>query len=150
DPLGDPEAWPGAIGAWLAEARRHAWIPAVLGCGERAGRAYQRFDMDVVELGDEAIVEVDQFSLDGRPMRAVRQAVARVARMGYRCEVAYQRDLPPATLAVAVRAAERLREGNVERGFSMALSRLGDPVDADCLLALAYDADDVLRGLLQF
>lgn len=28
DPLGDPEAWPGAIVPWLAEARTHGWIPA--------------------------------------------------------------------------------------------------------------------------
>lgn len=28
DPIGDPEAWPGAIDAWLTEAREHAWAPA--------------------------------------------------------------------------------------------------------------------------
>ena len=27
DPIGDPEAWPGAIDAWLAEAREHGWMP---------------------------------------------------------------------------------------------------------------------------
>ena len=38
DPLGDPEAWPGAIHAFLDEAARHAWVPAVMGCGEQAPR----------------------------------------------------------------------------------------------------------------
>jgi lysyl-tRNA synthetase class 2 len=28
DPIGDPEAWPGAIHAFLGEAARHAWVPA--------------------------------------------------------------------------------------------------------------------------
>ncbi|GAA3237255.1 hypothetical protein GCM10020256_56580 [Streptomyces thermocoprophilus] len=37
DPLGDPEAWPGAIAPWLEQARAHGWIPAVMG-GERGGR----------------------------------------------------------------------------------------------------------------
>ena len=37
DPLGDPEAWPGAIDAFLDEAARHAWVPAVIGL-QRAGR----------------------------------------------------------------------------------------------------------------
>ena len=32
----------------------------------------------------------------------------------------------------------------------MALSRLGDPRDGDCLLVLCRDADGRLRGLLQF
>ncbi len=34
DPLGDPEAWPGAIAAWLWEASTHGWLPAVLGASE--------------------------------------------------------------------------------------------------------------------
>lgn len=37
DPIGDPEAWPGAIEPWLAEAREHGWIPAVMGASEEAG-----------------------------------------------------------------------------------------------------------------
>src|SRR5581483_481969 len=31
DPLGDPEAWPGAIHEFLDEADRHAWVPSVMG-----------------------------------------------------------------------------------------------------------------------
>jgi lysyl-tRNA synthetase, class II len=47
-------------------------------------------------------------------------------------------------------AADAFREGGVERGFSMALSRLGDPGDGDCLFVLAHDAQGQLRGILQF
>jgi lysyl-tRNA synthetase, class II len=125
DPLGDPEAWPGAVTTWLDECGRHGLTPAVLGCGELAGRVYQRHGLDVIELGDEAIVNVEDFTLDGRPMRGVRQAVARVERAGYRCWVARQSDLAPTVVAESVRASEELREGDVERGFSMALSRIG-------------------------
>jgi lysyl-tRNA synthetase class 2 len=150
DPIGDPEAWPGAVGAWLADCRRHGWTPAVLGCGERAGLVYARHGLDAIELGDEALVDVASFSLDGRPMRAVRQAVSRVERAGYTCQVARQRDLPPGVVEEARRACGLLRDGDVERGFSMALSRVGDPADPDCLLVLARDAEGRLRGLLQF
>jgi lysyl-tRNA synthetase class 2 len=76
--------------------------------------------------------------------------VARVERAGYRCEIAYQRDLSATCLATAARAAEDLRDGDVERGFSMALSRFADPADDDCLVVLAWDATGALRGLLQF
>src|SRR5262249_59407792 len=34
DPIGDSEAWPGAIDTWLAQARQFAWTPAVLGASE--------------------------------------------------------------------------------------------------------------------
>ena len=39
DPIGDPEAWPGAIEPWLAEAREHGWIPAVMGAARRRARS---------------------------------------------------------------------------------------------------------------
>jgi lysyl-tRNA synthetase class 2 len=104
----------------------------------------------VIELGDEAILDVPAFALDGRPMRGVRQAVNRMRRAGYTCRVVRRRDLEPEDLAEALHAADVFREGHTERGFSMALSRLGDARDGDCLLVLGRDADGRLRGLLQF
>jgi lysyl-tRNA synthetase class 2 len=59
-------------------------------------------------------------------------------------------DLSPAVLAESVACANALRDGNVERGFSMALSRFGHPDDGDCVLVLCRDDQGTLRGLLQF
>ncbi len=82
DPIGDPEAWPGAIDAWLDEARSFGWVPAALGVSERGATAFHRAGFDALELGDEAIIDVARFSLDGRSMRGVRQAVSRCERAG--------------------------------------------------------------------
>ncbi|GID70816.1 membrane protein [Actinoplanes cyaneus] len=150
DPIGVEAAWPEAIAVWLADCAAHGWTPAVLGCGRAGGTAYRRHGLDVIELGDEAVIDVGAFTLDGRPMRTVRQAVNRMRRAGYTCTVVRQSDLPPQELAAVVRAAELFRDGKVERGFSMALSRLGDPRDGDCLLVLARDGEKNLRGVLQF
>ena len=88
DPLGDPEAWPGAIGPFLDEAARHAWAPAVMGCSELGAEVWCREgNLTALELGDEAIVNVADFSLSGRTMRNVRQMVNRVAKNGYVAEV---------------------------------------------------------------
>ncbi|GAB2585002.1 membrane protein [Paractinoplanes abujensis] len=150
NPLGAPSAWPDAIAAWLADCAQHGWTPAVLACDTAGGTAYRRFGLDAIELGDEAIIDVPGFSLDGRPMRNVRQAVGRARRAGYTCEVVRQRDLDEAGLEQARHCAVAFRQGGVERGFSMALSRFGDPADGDCLLVLCRDTDGRLRGLLQF
>src|SRR5213078_4575730 len=32
DPIGDPEAWPGAIGAYRELVVEQGWTPAVMGC----------------------------------------------------------------------------------------------------------------------
>ncbi|MFC4498938.1 MULTISPECIES: phosphatidylglycerol lysyltransferase domain-containing protein [Streptomyces] len=150
DPLGDPEAWPGAIVPWLAEARAHGWLPAVMGASEEAGTVYARHGLDALELGDEAIVEVAEFTLEGRAMRTVRQAYNRVRRAGYTVRVRRHEDIRAAEMADLLRRADDWRDGATERGFSMALGRLGDPEDGRCVLLECHDAHGELRALLSF
>ena len=150
DPLGDPEAWPGAIDAWLAEAHQHAWIPAVAGAGEEAGRVFARHGLDALELGDEAVVETDEFTLEGRAMRVVRQAYNRVNRAGYTTRIRRHADIAPNEFETLVKAADRWRYGQTERGFSMALGRLGDPADDQCVMVECHDAQGRLCALLSF
>jgi lysyl-tRNA synthetase, class II len=150
DPIGDPEAWPGAIREWLDEARRYAWIPAVLAPGERGAAAYHRAGLDVLEVGDEAVVHVADFTLEGRAMRNVRQAVARARRCGYQVDVTPVELLTPEELTEARTASERWRDGTHERGFAMALGRLGDARDQGCVLVRCRDHEGRLSALLHF
>jgi lysyl-tRNA synthetase class 2 len=150
DPLGDPEAWPGAIVEFLAEAARHAWRPAVMGCSELGAEVWCREgDLTALELGDEAIVDVAEFSLSGRQMRNVRQMVNRVAKNGYTAEVRRVGSIPRPELDRIIREADNWRGTQVERGFSMALGRLGAPGDENCVLVTAEE-NGVLRAVLHF
>ncbi len=150
DPIGDPEAWPGAIEAWLAEVDGFGYTPGVLGAGERGAEAYARAGFDALELGDEAVLELDTLTLEGRAMRPVRQAVNRVARAGYTSQVRRQGELDATELAEVMAAAEEFRNGEVERGFSMALGRLGDPADPGIVLVTARDGSGSLVAVLGF
>ncbi|MER5907210.1 phosphatidylglycerol lysyltransferase domain-containing protein [Streptomyces mirabilis] len=150
DPIGDPEAWPGAIEPWLAEARAHGWIPAVMGASEEAGTVYSRHGLDALELGDEAIVETAEFTLEGRAMRTVRQAYNRVKRAGYEVRIRRHEDIPADEMAYLLRRADDWRDGATERGFSMALGRLGDPGDGRCVMLECTDGEGELRALLSF
>jgi len=149
DPIGNPAAWPDAIRAWLDEARSFGWTPAVLGASEKGAAIYHRAGLEVLELGDEAILHVADWSLEGRSMRGVRQAVARTTRAGVTARVARFRDLDADLADVLVRRAEEWREGDVEQGFSMALGRFGDPLD-DTTVVYAVDATGEPVGLLHF
>ncbi|WP_026246096.1 phosphatidylglycerol lysyltransferase domain-containing protein [Streptomyces sp. HmicA12] len=143
DPIGDVEAWPGAIERFMDEARAHSWTPAVMGCSETGGEVWTReTGLDALELGDEAVVDVADFSLTGRPMRNVRQMVKRIERNGYETRVRRIRDLAPAELDRIRRAADDWRGTDTERGFSMALGRIGDEADGACLIATAHKSDD--------
>lgn len=150
DPVGDPEAWPGAIAAFVARARDHAWTPAVLGCSEAAGTTWVRqTGMSALELGDEAVVDATTFSLAGRPMRNVRQMVSRIDRAGYVVEVSRVRDVDLGLRRLAMADAAAWRSSDTERGFSMALGRLLDDADPDCVFVAARQ-DGVVRAFLQF
>ncbi|HEX8973569.1 phosphatidylglycerol lysyltransferase domain-containing protein [Oryzihumus sp.] len=150
DPLGDPEAWPGAIAAFLREAELHAWRPAVIGCSERAGHVWTReTGFDILELGDEAVVDAASFTLEGRAMRNVRQMVKRIGRAGYTTEVVRAAQVTEGDRRRALADASAWRGTETERGFSMALGRLVDPVDPDCVFVVARQ-DGVIRAFLQF
>ncbi|WP_406478658.1 phosphatidylglycerol lysyltransferase domain-containing protein [Streptomyces platensis] len=139
DPIGDVEAWPGAIERFMEEAKAHSWTPAVTGCSETGGQVWTReTGMDALELGDEAIVDVADFTLTGRAMRNVRQMVKRIERNGYETRVRRVRDLAPDELAQLQKAADAWRDTDTERGFSMALGRIDAVADGDAVIATAH------------
>ncbi|MFJ2443599.1 phosphatidylglycerol lysyltransferase domain-containing protein [Streptomyces sp. NPDC087658] len=143
DPIGDVEAWPGAIERFMDEAKAHSWTPAVMGCSETGGEVWTReTGLSVLELGDEAVVDVPDFSLQGRAMRNVRQMVKRIERAGYETRVRRVRDLSDGELERVRRAADDWRGTDTERGFSMALGRIGDPSDGDSVIATAHKPGD--------
>jgi len=150
DPLGDPNDWDHAVGAWLAEARAYGWTPANLGCSERGAAVYDRAGLEVLEIGDEAVVHANEFSLEGRAMRGVRQGIARTRRAGITATAHRITDLPPETLELVRDKAIEWRDGAIERGFSMALGRFGQDRDNGGAVAIARDADGEPIGLLSF
>ena len=150
DPIGDPEAWPGAMCAYQKLVDEYGWTSAVIGCSELGATVFKReCDLAALALGDEAIVEVEDFTLEGRSMRGVRQACTRVARAGYEVEVRRAKDIDRSEFAQLLHVAAAWRGAEIERGFSMALSRLGDAADGECVIATACK-DGVLRGVLHF
>ncbi|MEO5609130.1 MAG: phosphatidylglycerol lysyltransferase domain-containing protein [Ornithinibacter sp.] len=149
DPIGDPEAWPGALDVFLERARTHAWVPAVLGCSEAGGKAWRRVGLDALELGDEAVLDVGRFSLQGRSMRNVRQAAGRAVRAGYLVRVRRLSEIPDDELVQLSSAVARWRGGGSERGFSMALSRFAQREDDECVVVSAHLAGRVM-GVLNF
>ena len=138
DPIGPSARWGPAIRAWQGLVDTYGWTPAVVGASEAGATAYARdLGLRVIRIGDEAVLHPRDFHLADRDMRPVRQAVQRLERMGYTVRIRRHRDLPTAELTALVERADAWRDTESERGFSMALGRLGDPADADCLMVEA-------------
>ena len=106
-----------------------------MGAGEEGAAGYSASGMTAWEIGDEAIVNLREFSLNGPGMRPVRQSVTRLQRRGYTTRVVRHSELSRADFdTLSADAASWRGDGGDERGFSMALGRLADPLDGDCVL----------------
>jgi lysyl-tRNA synthetase class 2 len=82
-------------------------------------------------------------------MRNVRQMAGRVSKKGYTAEVRRVADIPRHEIVRLVRQADSWRGNPTERGFSMALGRIGGRDDGQCVIATATE-NGVLRALLHF
>lgn len=149
EPVGDPKAWPAAIAAWLKLCETYGWAPGVMGASSAAAQAFREAGLNALELGDEAILHPDRFKLSGPDMKPVRQAVTRARRAGLTVRIRRHRDLSPEELNDVIERADQWRDTETERGFSMALGRLGDPADGDCLLVEAvHDGEGAVVAML--
>ncbi|OYO21043.1 lysine--tRNA ligase [Enemella dayhoffiae] len=147
DPIGPRNRWPAAIKAWQKTAREYGWTPAVVGASEAGAQAYaEHAGLRVMRLGDEAVLEARTFHLDNPELRAVRQAAERLQRSGYRVRIRQHDAIDDSELDQLVALSDKWRDTETERGFSMALGRLGDPLDGDCLMVEALFPAGEERG----
>jgi lysylphosphatidylglycerol synthetase-like protein (DUF2156 family) len=148
---GDPIGHTAERHELMAEFRRvaHAkgWHVAIAGASSEALADYIDLGFKSMYLGDEAVIRPSEFSLDGRPIRKVRQSVSRLEKGGYRVRVLSAGDAGDA-LRDELRAVSEEWRGNwPERGFTMAMDALFRYPDT--VLAVAVAPDGSVGGFLQ-
>jgi lysyl-tRNA synthetase class 2 len=137
DPFGEFSLWPEVIENFLEEARLHAWTPAVMGASDLGGEVWvEHAGMLAIEIGDEAIIIVKDYTLEGRPMANVRQMVNRIMRKGYSTYTSRWGALPEDVKRDLRAKAKEWRYGVPERGFSMSMDRFGDHHDDDTVITI--------------
>ncbi len=139
DPIGDPHSWHDAIAEWLKVAQVHGWMPCVLGASTQGAAAYHRAGLKVLRVGDEAVIPLGTRAALRNP--EVRRHITACRKRNMTVRIRRHRQIPADEMRDVVADAERWRVGGEERGFSMALSRLADPADGNCLLAEVLDAN---------
>ena len=150
DPVGPPDAFPGLLAQARGFAEARGLKLGALGASESLRRLYEQLGLRTIYLGDEAIVELDRFSLEGRPIRKVRQSVTRLGKAGYEAVLCELGALDPGVLEQVENVVERGRQGAPERGFSMAMESLQGQHDHETLLVIARDGEGAIRGVLHF
>ena len=139
DPVGPPGEWATTWAEFRAFAAQQGWSVAVVGAQPGWLPIYEADGMRSIYMGDEAIVDCSAFSLEGKARKGLRGAYHRVARAGYTTVFLDPAHLEPPLEAQLRELMTETRHGEVERGFSMTLSRIFDPADTGLLLSVALD-----------
>src|SRR5207253_3954096 len=100
---------------------------------------------DLVPIGEEAVLRPQEFSLEGRAIRKVRQSVSRLRKAGYSFRLVAADEIGPELAAELADVSASWRGGEPERGFSMAIDDLHVP---GTVLALAEDSGGDVGGFL--
>lgn len=150
DPVGPVEAFAGLLLEVRRFARSRGLRLAALGASSQLIPIYEGLGLRTFYLGDEAVVDTSEFSLEGRAIRKVRQSVTRLEKAGYGCEVCTLDQIGSRTMAQLQRLLAVGRIGDAERGFSMGMDGIRGVLDQDTLFVLARDGEGALRGVLHF
>jgi lysyl-tRNA synthetase, class II len=150
DPVGPPECFEELLTDLRAFADARGLKLGAVGASEALCPLYEALGLRTIYLGDEAIVDLDTFSLQGRPIRKVRQSVTRLSKAGFTADCHELGSLEEATIAEVQRVLEIGRQGAPERGFSMAMDSITSHSGEETLLVLARDGDGAIRGVLHF
>jgi lysylphosphatidylglycerol synthetase-like protein (DUF2156 family)/UDP-2,3-diacylglucosamine pyrophosphatase LpxH len=141
DPIGPvserADAWSDAMD--LADA--NGWYISVIGASAPWLPIYRAAGLTAVYMGDEAVVDCQSFSLKGKAMKSLRGSYNRVSKAGYHVQVMQALEASTELRAQLEDLATETRQGEVERGFSMTLSRMFDERDTGLLLAVCLDSD---------
>jgi lysylphosphatidylglycerol synthetase-like protein (DUF2156 family) len=147
---GDPIGEDAEAGELIAEFRRVAqvrgWRTAILASREELLPLHRSLGLKPIYLGDEAVVVPREFSLEGRPIRKVRQSVTRLERAGYRTRVLEVGDIDERLAAELLAVSAEWRGRWPERGFTMAMDRLFAYPEA--LVAVAEHEDGHVGGFI--
>ena len=150
DPVGPPASYDALFDRFIPFARERGWRLAILGASERCLELYAKRGLHALYHGDEAVLDTETFSLEGRPIRKVRQSVHRLQKAGYTAEVLRPGEVDADLRRELEAIAREWRGAAPERGFVMALDALFRLGDKDALFVVGRAPGGAPTGFLHF
>ncbi len=150
DPIGPPQDTERTVDEFLHFCAGRGWRVAFFAVREADAAVYRDRGMHVIYLGDEAIVNCREFTLEGPAMKEVRSVVRRLDR-DHTFELIAENEAGSALVSELNAISEAWRDGAPERGFTMELGQEIEGVESDFVIALARERDGGrIAGFLRF
>jgi lysylphosphatidylglycerol synthetase-like protein (DUF2156 family) len=156
DPVGDEAQFPQLVADFVAHCKDHGWRIAVLACSERrlplwtdpsvVGRSLR-----AIPIGRDVVIDVADFTLNGRRFRNLRQAVQRTHNYGITTEIVAEQDLDERQVAELSEVLRASPSGaHSDRGFCMALDGVLEGRFPGIQLVVARDKSGVAQGFHRY
>ena len=146
DPVGEPTEFAALLAGFRRLAHGRGWRVGILSASEELLPLYRSAGLLAIKVGAEAVVRPAGFSLEGRPIRKVRQSVHRLRRAGYQAIVLPEGEVPAALREELQEVSEEWRGSWPERGFTMAMDELFG--HGETLFVIARRGDGQVGGFL--
>ncbi len=151
DPVGPAGCGPAVLASFLSEARARRWSVVVYGASAAHVEAYAQLGLRALRVGEEAVARPEQFTLQGRPVRKLRQSVHRIERRGWEIIACDGLEIDTETEA-EIDALERRWRATRQRliGFTMGMGAYEGAIRPGDLYLLARAPDGELRATMRF
>lgn len=151
DPVGPDDGAATVLARLLQRAHGAGMRVVMYGCSERHLADYRRLGMRTMRVGEEAVVDPATFTLEGRPVRKLRQSVRRIERRGWRIAALRGREID-AGVEAEIDALELTWRGEHDHmlGFAMSLGTFDPGVRHADLYLLAWSPEGELCAAMRF
>jgi len=148
DAIGPTALVPGALLSFIDYAGSRGWQVAVLGASRRFLALYGQLGFRTMYHGDEAIIDVGTFTLNGGKMKSVRQAAHRLSRQGYAVDIGWAGDMSPAIRSELIEVERVWLRQRARKGFVMELDTLFRLDGKEALFVIGRNASGEVKGFL--
>ena len=124
DPIGPKGDEMASLASFLEMCSSKGWIAAIIGASDRHLVRYHELGLRTLYQGDEAVIDIDTFTLEGGAMKSVRQAAQRLARKGFTAEALLASELKDTDREALTALETQWLAGQKRKGFVMELDSL--------------------------
>lgn len=149
DPIGPAEEYAPLLRSFLAYCRKQDWPAALYEASSEIVALCRVWKLPAYKIGEEAMIDVEQFTLQGKRGAPVRHAIARAKRAGLTVRCWHGETLPETVFAGMRRISSTWlaqRGGCAQMGFSM--GHFPEDWTPDLLTVVALDAQDEVQAFL--
>ncbi len=151
DPVGPDGAAAAVLESFMHTARSRGWKVVVYGASAAHLESYRRLGLRAICVGEEAVARPAEFSLDGRPVRKLRQSVHRIHRRGWQITIHDGVEIEPETEVEIDELEARWRAQHPQAlGFAMSMGRFEPGIAPADLYLLARSPEGRLAASMRF